>query len=107
MKILTFNVRNRYRTKNYDGIYKNKDTVIMLSKYIKENNIDVICLQEVIESYRDRLTYELKDYTPYGNPRMGRSIFTKVIDKIKRFNDCIYYGNPFENQKLKLENKHY
>ena len=32
MKILTFNVRNRYRIKNYDGIYKNKDTVIMLSK---------------------------------------------------------------------------
>ena len=89
MKILTFNVRNRYRTKNYDGIYKNKDTVIMLSKYIKENNIDVICLQEVIESYRDRLTYELKDYTPYGNPRMGRSIFTKVIDKIKRFNESV------------------
>ena len=37
MKIMSFNVRNRYRIKNYDGIYKNKDTVIMLSNYIKDN----------------------------------------------------------------------
>ena len=103
MKIMSFNVRNRYRIKNYDGIYKNKDTVIMLSNYIKKNRIDIVCLQEVIESYRDRLTFELKDYTHYGNPRMGNSIFTKIIDIIKRFNESV---NIYTNVDV-TNNKNY
>lgn len=103
MKIMSFNVRNRYRIKNYDGIYKNKDTVIMLSNYIKENKIDIVCLQEVIESYRDRLTFELKDYTHYSNPRMGKSIFTKIIDIIKRFNESV---NIYTNLDV-TNNKNY
>ena len=103
MKILSFNVRNRYKIKNYDGIYNNKDTVVLLANYIKKNNIDVVCLQEVIESYRDRLTFELKDYTTYGNPRMGRSFFTKFIDKIKRFNESV---NIYTNLDV-LKDKNY
>lgn len=103
MKIMSFNVRNRYGIKNYDGIYKNKDTVIMLSNYIKKNKIDIVCLQEVIESYRDRLTFELKDYTHYGNPRMGKGIFTKIIDIIKRFNESV---NIYTNLDV-INNKNY
>lgn len=103
MKILSFNVRNRYKIKNYDGIYNNKDTVVLLANYIKKNNIDVVCLQEVIESYRDRLTFELKDYMAYGNPRMGRSFFTKFIDKIKRFNESV---NIYTNLDV-LKDKNY
>jgi len=97
MKLLSFNVRNRYKLKNYDGIYKNNDTVKKLSNYIIQNKIDVVCLQEVIELYRDRLTLELNDYKVYGNPRMGRSIFTKVIDIIKRFNESV---NIYSNLKI-------
>ena len=97
MKLLSFNVRNRYKIKNYDGTYKNNDTVKKLSNYIIQNKIDVVCLQEVIELYRDRLTLELNDYKVYGNPRMGRSIFTKVIDIIKRFNESV---NIYSNLKI-------
>ena len=37
MKLLSFNVRNRYKIKNYDGTYKNNDTVKKLSNYIIQN----------------------------------------------------------------------
>lgn len=89
MKILTFNVRNRYGIKNYTGIYKGIDTVKNLSDYIKLNDIDIVCLQEVIEAYRDNLTNALDKYYVYGKPRLGSSIFTKIIDKFKRFNESV------------------
>ena len=89
MKILTFNIRNRYGIKNYNGIYKKIDTVKNLSDYIKLNDIDIVCLQEVIEAYRDNLTNSLDKYYVYGKPRLGSSIFTKIIDKFKRFNESV------------------
>ncbi len=87
MKILTFNVRNRYGIKNYNGIYKGIDTIKNLSDYIKSNDIDIIALQEVIEIYRDNLTNALNTYYVYGKPRFGDNIFTKRIEKLKRFNE--------------------
>ena len=87
MKILTFNVRNRYGIKNYSGIYKGIDTIKNLSDYIKSNDIDIIALQEVIEIYRDNLTNALGNYYVYGKPRFGSNIFTKRIEKLKRFNE--------------------
>ena len=87
MKILTFNVRNRYGIKNYSGIYKGIDTIKNLSDYIKSNDIDIIALQEVIENYRDNLTNALNTYYVYGKPRFGSNIFTRNINKLKRFNE--------------------
>lgn len=89
MKILTFNVRNRYGIKNYSGIYKGIDTIKNLSDYIKSNDIDIIALQEVVESYRDNLTNSLGTYYVYGKPRFGSNIFTKRIEKLKRFNESV------------------
>ncbi len=87
MKILTFNVRNRYGIKNYSGIYKGIDTIKNLSDYIKSNDIDIVALQEVVESYRDNLTNALGTYYVYGKPRFGNNIFTRNINKLKRFNE--------------------
>ena len=89
MKILTFNIRNRYGIKNYNGIYKGIDTVKNLSDYIKLSDIDIVCLQEVIGAYRDNLTASLDNYYVYGKPRLGNNIFTKNIDKFKRFNESV------------------
>lgn len=87
MKILTFNVRNRYGIKNYNGMYKGINTINNLSDYVKSNDIDIIALQEVVESYRDNLTNALNTYYVYGKPRLGSNIFTRKIDKLKRFNE--------------------
>ena len=89
MKILTFNIRNRYGIKNYSGIYKGIDTIKNLSDYIKSNDIDIIALQEVVESYRDNLTNSLGAYYVYGKPRFGSNIFTRNINKLKRFNESV------------------
>ena len=97
MKLLSFNVRNRYKLKNYDGIYKNNDTVKKLSNYIIQNKIDVVCLQEVIELYRDRLTLELNDYKVYGNPRISNGFLARISNKIKRFNESV---NIYSNLKI-------
>lgn len=107
MKILTFNVRNRYGIKNYNGIYKGIDTIKNLSDYIKLNDIDIACLQEVIESYRDNLTNSLNCYYVYGAPRLGNNIFTRYIDKFKRFNESVNIYTKEEcirNKNYKLPN---
>lgn len=89
MKILTFNIRNRYGIKDYNGIYKGKDTVKDLTDYIMLNDIDIVCLQEVIEAYRDNLTNSLGSYYVYGRPRLGDNIFTKKISKLRKFNESV------------------
>lgn len=89
MKLLVFNVQNKYRVENYNGIYKNKDTVVSLANFIKKNNLDVLCLQEVLEIYRDRLIDNLDNYYAYGNPRIGDNFFTRNIEKIKKFNESV------------------
>ena len=86
MKILTFNIRNRYGIKNYTGIYKGIDTVKNLSDYIKSNDIDIVCLQEVIEAYRDNLTASLDKYYVYGKPRLGNNIFISDTNFLLTFN---------------------
>lgn len=103
MKILTFNVRNRYGIKNYNGIYKGIDTIKNLSDYIKSNDIDIIALQEVIEIYRDNLTNVLGNYYVYGKPRFGSNIFTKRIEKLKRFNESV---NIYTKEEC-IRNKNY
>ena len=107
MKILTFNVRNRYGIDNYNGIYKGIDTIKNLYDYIKSNDIDIIALQEVIEIYRDNLTNALGNYYVYGKPRFGSNIFTKRIEKLKRFNESanIYTKDEaLRNRCFKLPN---
>ena len=89
MKLLVFNVQNKYRVENYNGIYKNKDTVVSFANFIKKNDIDVLCLQEVLEIYRDRLIDNLDNYYAYGNPRIGDNFFTRNIEKIKKFNESV------------------
>ena len=103
MKILTFNVRNRYRIDNYSGIYKGIDTIKNLSDYIKSNDIDIIALQEVVESYRDNLTNSLGAYYVYGKPRFGSNIFTRDINKLKRFNES---ANIYTKEEC-IRNKNY
>lgn len=89
MKLLLFNVQNKYRIEHYKGIYRNKDTVVSLANYVKENNIDILCLQEVLEIYRDRLIDNLDSYHAYGKPRLGDNFFTRKIEKLKRFNESV------------------
>ena len=103
MKVLTFNVRNRYGIKNYNGIYKGIDTVKNLSDYIKLNDIDIVCLQEVIGAYRDNLTNSLNSYYVYGNPRLGDNIFTRKFNKFRRFNESVNIYTKEES----LRNKNY
>ena len=89
MRLLVFNVQNKYRIENYNGIYKNKDTVVNLASFVKRYNIDVLCLQEVLEIYRDRLINNLNNYYAYGNPRIGDNFFTRNIVKLKKFNESV------------------
>lgn len=100
MRLLVFNVQNKYRIENYNGIYKNKDTVVNLASFVKRYNIDVLCLQEVLEIYRDRLINNLNNYYAYGNPRIGDNFFTRNIVKLKKFNESV---NIITNLNVTLE----
>ena len=88
MRLLTFNIRNRYEVDNYNGIYRKKDTVRLLAKFIKENKIDVLCTQEMTEIYKERLISYLDDYVALGNLRF-KSKFLIKLKQIKRYNEAV------------------
>ena len=88
MRLLTFNIRNRYEVDNYTGIYRKKDTVKLLAKFIKENKIDVLCTQEMTEIYKERLISYLDDYVALGNLRF-KSKFLIKLKQIRRYNEAV------------------
>lgn len=90
--IATFNVQNEYKKRNQD--YNNK--VKKIVKYIYDNNIDCIALQEVTPKYSDTLRKLInKEYNIYGNyrfkknklvERLNESVKVATKYKIKNYN---------------------
>lgn len=95
MRLLTFNVRNRYEIDNYDGVYKKIDTVKLLAHFVKENKIDVLCTQEMTSTYKERLTNYLDDYIAFGNLRFNK--FLGNFQSVKRYNESVAI---FTNKKV-------
>lgn len=48
MIIGSLNLRNMYKLKRYNGINNGVDNTIILNDLIKENNIDVLGVQELV-----------------------------------------------------------
>lgn len=96
MRLLTFNVRNRYEIDNYDGVYKKMDTVKLLSQFVKKNKIDVLCTQEMTNTYKRRLTNYLSEYVALGDLRFENKFLVK-LKVVKRFNESV---SIFTNRKV-------
>lgn len=76
--VATFNIQNEYKNKNQD--YKNK--VEKLIKYIYDNNIECIGLQEVTDKYSNLLRDLInKEYNIYGDYRYKNSRLFKNINE--------------------------
>lgn len=86
MKIISFNIRNRYKIDNYNGLYKNRDIVKNLSDYIKQEKIDIVCMQEVVKSVEERLKDSLPNYDCVGKFRIKNN-FIANLKKFKNFNE--------------------
>ncbi len=76
--IVDFNVKNDTKKKNYDGGEFPKS----LSKIIKNYHVNVVCLQEVNDNYKNKLKTFLPDFNFYGNNR-----FKKSSPWYKRYNE--------------------
>ena len=79
MKILTFNVRNRYGIKNYTGIYKGIDTVKNLSDYLINTSNDLLTWVSSNNKLLNNTEVKYKDKTTKTNEN-GIAI-------IKNYND--------------------
>ena len=53
MIIGSLNLRNLYKVKRYNGINNGVDNTIILNDLIKENNIDVLGVQELVRFYEE------------------------------------------------------
>lgn len=96
MKLLTFNIQNKYYIKNYNGIYKNKDTTRLLARFIKNTNIDVLCTQEMVINYQKNFLSKLNNYQVYGNYRIKNRFFRR-FKLLNKFNESV---NIFTNLKV-------
>ncbi len=78
LNIINFNVKNNTKKKNYDG----GDSPKKLREIIKGYNVNVACLQEVNDNYKNKLKKYLPDFKFYGNNR-----FKKNSLLYKRYNE--------------------
>lgn len=79
----SFNLRNHYWDRNWDGNNFPKE----LSNFIKQNNIDFLGTQEITKKYAAKLQAELgKEYTISGKYRYGKIPF---IDQFNEANAII------------------
>ena len=82
--IVSFNVKNPYANNFF--WHDNKESML-LANFIKNNNIDFLCTQELVKEYSYKLQKELgKDYTITGNYRFDK---IPLINKINESNSII------------------
>lgn len=95
IKIGSFNLRNHYWDKNWDG----NDFPEQLANFIKINNIALLGTQELVKKYSYKLQKELgKPYTISGKYRYGKIPF---IDQFNESNAIIT-----NNKIINTETKH-
>lgn len=87
LTISTFNIQNKYYIKKYSGIDKYGDHTKDLKKFINENKIDILGIQEITKPYQKRFFPLIKSkYFIYGKYR-----FTKIgniLPILTRFNEA-------------------
>lgn len=85
LTIATFNIQNKYKINKYDGLDNYGDHVIELKKFIYDNNIDILGVQELTRRFKNRLIKFLGNYNILGNMRFTR--FLNIFPAIDRFNE--------------------
>lgn len=103
MRLMVFNIKNNYWIKNYDG----KNFPIVLANFITENNVDIICTQEMTIHYQEKLQIHLSNYTCNGEGRLSEKSILKnylnelnsVISKYPVLNSCTYWLSKTPQQK--------
>lgn len=91
--IASFNVQNPYMKKNGDLEREMQE----LASLIFQENIDILCCQEMLEESVLKLSSFLKDYFIVGESRYGNHIFSKNISLLKKFNE---YTPVFSKAKI-------
>ena len=98
MVIGSLNLRNLYKLKKYNGINNGIDNTITLNNLIKENNIDVLGVQELVRYYEDSFKTKISpDYKIVGKYRFGMNILVKNIDILNRFDES---NSIITNQRI-------
>lgn len=83
MKVCTFNVRN-------DNLVKNLTEELIEDCYsilLKENKVDILTTQEMIDSTLNVLTKKFPMYHFIGKGRYGTGPFQKKINTLKKYNE--------------------
>lgn len=87
-----------YKLKKYNGINNGIDNTIVLNNLIKENNIDVLGVQELVRFQEERFKTKMSsDYKIVGNYRFGMNVLVKNIGLLNRFNES---NAIITNQKI-------
>lgn len=90
LSIASINVQNKYKFKNYDGLYQGEDHIKQLLDLIHKHDLNIIGLQEVNPRYAIRLQTMLnKEFTYYGKSRYPRNVITKKISYLETFNESV------------------
>lgn len=87
MAILTlasFNVQNPNMKKNVDIDLEMEE----VAKIIKDNEIDILCCQEMLVEYIKKLENKLEDYYIAGRSRYGENVFSRYIPILRKYNEC-------------------
>ena len=67
LSIINFNIQNKVVNKNYDG----KENAKAFAKFINKHNPDIICLQELTDTYENRLKTFMPNYHFTGENRFN------------------------------------
>lgn len=103
--VLNLNVKNKYKLYPYDGRDKDIDAVQIIADYVKENKINVVCLQEVTPQFMKRLQEKLSEYYAVGEGRydhLQKIHFNKFIDQFNESNPIISDIIPTTSETKKL-----
>lgn len=68
LSIINFNIQNKVVNKNYDG----GENAKAFSKFINKQNPDIICLQELTDTYENRLKTFMPNYHFTGENRFNK-----------------------------------
>ncbi len=102
LHIATINIQNKYKIKNYDGLYEGKDYVKMLFDLLEKYDLDIVGLQEVNPRYFNRMQKFLDSkYWCYGKSRYPQNLLTNSIPFLQTFNESV----PIITRKRVLHKK--
>ena len=91
IRVGTFNIQNKYKIPKYDGVDNNGNNVEKLFDFIKDNDINILGVQELTTRFRKKLLKKIDNfYNIVGSPRFFNFFnFLPPIDRFNEYNSII------------------